>query len=173
MKNFKIKFILIFGWSLFGFSILFSTMKTQLVLSNNLKEFTSKLFPQGWGFFTKNPRDFVLNCYKIKNGKLELIDISNQSLKNHLGFSRSARIIGYEMSIIAGDIKNTDWKQNSDGNIYNNINDTTITINNKYLFKHLTKGDYLIKLNKPVPYAWSKYNQEKFNPFSIAKISIK
>ena len=173
MKNFKIKFILVFGWTIFGLSVFFSTLESQLILNNNLKEFTSKFFPQGWGFFTKNPRDFVLNIYKIKNGKLEPIDISNQSLKNHLGFSRSARIIGYEMSIIAGDIKNTDWKQNIDGNIYSNINDITITINNKYPFKHLTKGCYLMKLNKPIPYAWSKSNQEKFNPFSIAKISIK
>lgn len=173
MKNFKFKSILIFGWIIFGLLVFFSTMKSQLILNDDLKEFTNKIFPQGWGFFTKNPQDFALNIYKINKGKLELIDISNQSIRNNFGFSRRARMIGYEMSTVVEDIKVSDWIKNTDGNIYSNLNDKTININNKNYFSHLTKGEYLIKLYKPIPYAWSKMNQEKYNPFSVAKINIK
>ncbi|PWB25858.1 SdpA family antimicrobial peptide system protein [Flavobacterium sp. HTF] len=166
------KLTLICGWILFGVSVFFSSLKSQLILNENLKEFTNKVLPQGWGFFTKNPRDFVLRIYKIRNGKLEEMDISNQSLKNRLGFSRSARIIGYEMSIIAEKVKNNDWKQNSTGNIYDNINDKMIVINTDFSFKHVTKGNYLLKLYRPIPYMWAKFNQENFNRFLVVKVCI-
>ena len=173
MKELEFKLIIIFGWTLFGLTVFFSSLKSQLILNENVKTITNNLFPQGWAFFTKNPRDLVLRIYKIEKGKLLEIDISNQSLKNKMGFSRSARIIGYEMSKVAETVKITDWKQNSTSNIYDHLNDKTIIVNSQFPFKHLTKGEYLLKLYRPVPYAWAKFNQEKFNAFSIAKINIK
>lgn len=173
MKNRQIKYFLTFGWVLCAAIIFFSSLKSQLVLSEELKLATNTIFPQGWGFFTKNPQDFAINIYKIENKKLILIDIKNQSFKNRLGFSRSARIIGYEMSTVVSDIQNKDWVRNTDGNIYSNIDDKIVDVENREYFNHLKKGEYLVKLYKPIPYAWSNDNQEKFNPFSVVKIKIK
>lgn len=172
MKNLITKLVIIFGWVLCTTLILFSTMKSQLILAENHKEFINKIFPQGWGFFTKDPQDFELNIYKIRNGKLEKIKTLNQSLENKFGFSRSSRMIGYEMSTIAQEIKSTEWIQNTDNNIYSSLKNSTIVINNKVKFRYFSRGSYLIQLYKPVPYAWAKQNQEKYNPFSVAKIQI-
>lgn len=173
MKNLNIKFILTFCWIIFGSTVLFSTLKSQLILNDSSKEFISKVFPQGWGFFTKDPQDFELSIYRIKNNKLEPIKMSNQSLKNYFGFSRSARIIGYEMSTVVKELTTNNWIKNANGNIYSHLNDSTINIKSTHLFKYLTTGEYLIKLYKPIPYAWAQQNQENYNPFSIAKIKIK
>lgn len=173
MKNLKIKLILIFGWTLCAILILFSSMKSQLILTENHKEFINKIFPQGWGFFTKEPQSFELAIYKINSGKLEKIQTLNQSFENRLGFSRSSRMIGYEMSEIASKIKTSDWINNTDGNIHSSLKNKTIVIKSDYKFIHFHKGTYLMKLYKPIPYAWSKQNQEKYNPFATAKIQIK
>lgn len=172
MKNYRFKNLLILSWTLCAFLIFFSSMKSQLILSENVKNITNIIFPQGWGFFTKNPQDFALNIYRIKNRKLEILNVNNQSLKNSFGFSRSARLIGYELSTIVSDIPNKVWVKNKTGDIYDNINDKTILINNRPYFNHIKKGDYLIKLYKPIPFAWANDNQEKFNPFSVVKIKI-
>ena len=34
------------------------------------------------------------------------------------------------------------------------------------------KLKYLLKLYKPIPFAWANKNQEKYAPFSVAKIKI-
>lgn len=173
MKKFGFNLILAATWSLFGFCVLFSSLRSQLVVSENIKEVVNKFFPQGWGFFTKNPRDMVLRIYKVKNEKLVEIDIANQSLENRLGCSRSSRMVGYEISKVAENIKISDWKQNLTGNINDHIKDKSIEIRIKFDLKHLKRGEYLLKLYRPIPYAWARCNQEKFNPFSVAKIHIK
>ena len=173
MKGLRFNLILIFGWISFGICVLFSSLKSQLILSENIKELVNQIFPQGWGFFTKNPRDLLLRIYKIENSKLTEIDISNQSFKNRFGCSRTSRMIGYEISKLAESVKMTDWKQNLTGNIVDNINDKSIEVKSKYLFRHFTKGEYLLKLYKPIPYAWARFNQEKYNHFSVAKVNLK
>ncbi|KOP37674.1 SdpA family antimicrobial peptide system protein [Flavobacterium sp. WLB] len=173
MKYILFKTMLILGWSLFGVFTFFSSLKSQLIINENVKEVSNKISPQGWGFFTKNPRDPILSIYKIKNGELLEIDISNQSLKNSCGFSRSARMIGYEMSKVAEKIRIKDWKQNLNGNMSDHLNDSVISIDSKHQFRHLTKGEYLLKLYSPIPYAWAKFDQEKYNRFSVVKVNIK
>jgi uracil-DNA glycosylase len=45
-------------------------------------------------------REQVYICYKVENGKYKQVSIKNFSAENYLGFSRKARVIGYETSQI-------------------------------------------------------------------------
>ena len=155
-----------------GCTYFFASQKSQLIINDNFKKNISLIFPQGWGFFTKNPRDLVLEIYIIKNKKLYYIDVSNLSLKNKFGFSRSSRVIGYELSTIASKIQKNEWKESTNKDINNHINDKAIILQNNATFNYLKKGEYLIKAFKPIPYAWSKSKQEKFNPISVVKIKM-
>ena len=61
--------------------VFFSSFETQLVVNDNLKRKLNIIFPEGWGFFTKNPRDLGLEVYKIENNKLIKQSTRNNCLK--------------------------------------------------------------------------------------------
>lgn len=170
----KIIKILIFSlWSFFGFLVFFSSFESQLILNDKLKTFFNSITPEGWGFFTKNPRDFVLEVYEIKNDKIYQIDIKNNSPNYYFGMSREARLIGYEISTILEEISKKKWVDSKTKNIYKHISDITIEVKNKRYLNHFKQNKiYLIKIFKPIPYSWSKKNQERFNPFYIIKFKL-
>ena len=173
MKNLILKFLIILCWMLCATIILFASLKSQLVLAENQKEIVGKIFPQGWGFFTKDPQSFALNIYSCKNNKFTKVNILNQSLKNNFGFSRASRMVGYELSMVAQKIKTNEWVSDQSKNIYNSIKNRTIIIHSDYNYSYLSKGIYVLELYKPIPYAWADQNQAKNNPISTAKILIK
>ena len=173
MKVFPIlrKFIFLL-WSMLAVLVFFSSFETQLVVNDNLKRKLNIIFPEGWGFFTKNPRDLGLEVYKIENNKIRLLDASNHSYKNYFGLSRSARLVGYEASTVASEIQKNQWVKGNNSNLSHHLKDSTMVFSDKKYFNHLTKGEYLLKLYKPIPFAWANKNQEKYAPFSVAKIKI-
>jgi antimicrobial peptide system SdpA family protein len=166
------KNVLTFIWTLLAILIFFSSLKSQIVLNEDIKNTITIIFPEGWGFFTKNPRDLAMEIYKIENGKLKLLDGTNGSSTNLYGLSRSARLIGYETSTAVSEIDSKQWTNCKTRNIKDNINIKTYVIKKRNYFNHLKAGVYLVKAFKPIPFAWSKSNQQKFNPFSVIKIQI-
>lgn len=168
-----IKFFIFLVWLFLGFMVFFSAFEDQLILNDKIKRNLNILTPEGWGFFTKNPRDFVLEVYRIDGAKISQIDIKNNSPKYYFGLSREARLIGYEVSTILEEINKKKWVESKTKNIYDHIEDEIIFIKNKNYLNHFKqKNIYMIKVFKPIPYAWSKNNQERFNPFYIIKFEL-
>lgn len=159
-------------WSLSAVVVFFSSMEEQVVVSKKVKEQVNMIFPEGWGFFTKNPRDLLIEVYEVDNGKLKPISMANQTFSNFLGLSRKSRVIGYEASALANKVKKSDWTTKQTKPLEAFIDGDAIEVKGEAGFAHFTQGEYLFKLYKPVPYAWSKMNQNKYNPYTIAKIRI-
>lgn len=172
MKSKTLDKIILFSWVLLALLVFFSSFKEQVFVNKNIQKQLNVVFPEGWGFFTKNPRDLIMQVYSIENDTINYISMSTHSRLSILGISREPRVIGYEASIIANEIPKSFWKDNTSYNLMNHINDSILIIE-KNNFKHFKKGDYLFKLYKKIPYAWSKKNQEEFNPFKISRIQIK
>jgi antimicrobial peptide system SdpA family protein len=155
-------FITLFTWYLPG-----SVLKVDTFFSSKI----INLLPQGWGFFTKEPKEQLFDAYKIQNGNLIQLSIKNASRENYFGFSRKSRFIGFEISKISAKINHESWVQ-SKGNIkipksfkiqYVRGNFRYFKRNNLYI---------LIKTN-PIPWAWASYSQEPVRPFEYVIISIK
>lgn len=127
--------------------------------------------PQGWGFFTKDPRDNQLDVYKIENEKIKRVTIKNFSMKTYFGVSRKARFIGYESAQIINSIDEKYWKSDIFGNLSELNNDIIFKYDNDSL-KYLTKGTYIFITYKVIPYKWAKNNQEKNNPIEFAFVEI-
>ncbi|MGV4439784.1 SdpA family antimicrobial peptide system protein [Ornithobacterium rhinotracheale] len=69
------------------------------------------VFPQGWGFFTKDPREPLVFIYKHDNNDYKSIIERNFSTKNLLGLSRKNRILIIESSHVLKEIiKNCQYK---------------------------------------------------------------
>lgn len=128
------------------------------------------IIPQGWGFFTKDPRDNQLEVYKIVNNTTNKITIKNVALETSFGLSRKARYIGYESAQVINSIDKKYWKSNVFGNINKLKYDSAYRCNNN--LKYLKKGQYLFVTYKIIPYKWANSNQEKNNPIEYAFVEM-
>lgn len=71
----SISFFVIFSilWgSLFLFSIIGSLGTTPIPLTKDSKFLMSSILPQGWGFFSKNPRDTAIGLYEAENASAKV-----------------------------------------------------------------------------------------------------
>lgn len=169
-KIYKISLTLI--WIFFISVIFVSSLKTQVVLSEKTKTQFYTLFPEGWSFFTRNPREPLLEVYKIDNGKLISMPLSNSSMINSFGFSRKSRVKGFEASTIISEIPSNLWKENKGNNYIKDINDNFVNVKYKKSNHYFNKGKYLFVLKDPIPWAWASKSQDKYAPYSAIKINI-
>lgn len=166
------KSIVISFW-IFTLAIVFvSSLKTQIVLSEGMKTKLNTIFPEGWSFFTRNPREPLLESFNIVDNNLVPIPLSNSSSENFFGFSRKSRVKGFEASMIVSDIPSNIWKEDTGIDYKKHINDSVINIKPKQSNTYFKKGVYLFVLKKPIPWAWAGKNQEKYAPYSVAKVKV-
>lgn len=168
LKKFQ---ILVGAWSIASLMIFFSSFKEQVFIPKKVQKHIGTIFPEGWGFFTKNPRDPLLEVYEVKNDILTLTTIKNQSAQNIFGLSRKSRIVGYESSMIANEVLPKYWSKDKMGNLHQLKMDTIFSIKNNNN-KYLKKGIYLFVTYEMVPFAWAKQNQNANNPINYIFVNI-
>ncbi|MFJ1430763.1 SdpA family antimicrobial peptide system protein [Capnocytophaga canimorsus] len=157
-KN-NIFFILFFIYFVF----LCNIDKNSIVISPDIKRGVNKLLPQGWGFFTKDPRDDVYQLFKYDlNGDFEKITIKNNSIENLIGFSRKSRKISSELSILLSKIPDSLWTEHSQ------VGEDFFEIRQKELITILSEGKYLVEKKRTIPWAWiGKTSQKKCKYFKF------
>ena len=166
------KIALLIIWGCFILIVFISSFNEQIMLPENFKKEVNIIFPQGWSFFTKDPRSYRLLAYSLNGSKIEKLSIQNQSFSNIFGLSRKARVIGYESSIIANKILPKNWKDMVGERLDSLVGCKSIKLKPEKNFKYLTGGYYIFKLYKPIPYTWANKKQEMNNPSKLAKVEI-
>ena len=135
------------------------------------------LIPQGWGFFTKDPKDVIIDAYEALPTKdsAQLLSVSNTSLKNLVGLSRNNRFVGYEISKLVPHIPGKAWKNKRGyldvGAIPPDSTSIIHTVTDTLAFFEVGR-DYILHQYKPIPYAWSGKGQEKNRPYLVARIRL-
>lgn len=168
---FNKKTIVLTVWTVISLLVFFSSFREQVFVSTHLQKHIGIIFPEGWGFFTKNPRSSLLEVYKVEGNTLVSSTIRNQSIKNRFGFSRKSRVIGYESSMLANEINVKNWSKDRMENLHSLKEDTVYNITNESN-KYLNKGKYLLVSYKMIPFAWSKSKQELNNPISYVYVNV-
>ncbi|UGU15382.1 SdpA family antimicrobial peptide system protein [Sinomicrobium kalidii] len=141
--------------------------------STTVKKQLFALFPEGWGFFTKSPRETMVDIYKKQDQEnWKRVNISNSSRKNLFGFSRKARVMGIDIDIILRNIAKEDFIAFT-GNFMNNIPDRIYTIEYDKSFQFINVGEYLIVERKIIPWFYAQSAKEKDVPGLIMRIEIK
>lgn len=177
MSKFSVFFSMLFLLiSLFIFWIFSSSFET--IYEPSFKARFSSLYfiPEGWGFFTKNPREGILDVYNInKDGKLSLFICPNGSLKYILGANRLARRIGMETSMVLNHINENAWKSFETTSFLDSIthiNEIKIerkSIENIY---YINKGSYLFVYYEPIPWSYFKHPERFRRKWAIIKVTI-
>ena len=127
---------------------------------------------QGWGFFTKDPKEVTIDVYQLEEKTLKLISINNFSLQNLFGFSREARYIGFEFGKLEQYIPKMDYK-NGLGTICKTYPNTTTVVKIPFIPKfHPIGKEFVVYQYKIVPFTWINQNQEHYRPYLVARIKF-
>jgi antimicrobial peptide system SdpA family protein len=114
-------------------------------------------FPEGFSFFTRNPREPVVEIYKYENSTYTLTTIPNGSIKNMLGINKSSRAQNLESGFILSKLRPDDWIK-CPSNLDSCLTSEplpVIHLKNNYNTSFLC-GELVVVVRKPVPWAWSK-----------------
>lgn len=160
---------------LFWFFVLGNVFSSTIPIPND-KTFENKttifsFIPQGWGFFTRDPRENIINVYKRKDGKLFKVTKTNSSSESYFGISRENRLKNIELGIITSKFKDVQWSEGAKNNfVLENIKTDTITHNFKP--QHFF-GEYYIVEQERIPWAWAKNYRNLVMPYKYIKIYVK
>lgn len=119
--------------------------------------------PQGWSFFTKNPRDEDIYLYKIEGSRLHKKSIVNMQASQGFGIDRENRLISTKLLKITAGIARKDWLTYK-GDVTKFVEsigvDKFAVINVKVKEPSLC-GKYCVVLKEPVPWSWSDLKHVK------------
>ncbi|WP_226360941.1 SdpA family antimicrobial peptide system protein [Pseudonocardia sp. ICBG1142] len=128
----------------------------------NVLEPVRSLLPQGWGFFTKNPREPALSIYAQRSGSWRVIsEGSNASPKRAYGLDRTARTEQYEIEDLLKQSEKMPWTGCSVGDDLGSC----LTNSDKKHHQPVSLasehprfcGNIALVTTDPVPWAWANH----------------
>jgi len=150
---------LIFSWGLLIINVISVTLPNNpfRLIFGNSKIYTA-LVPEGWGFFTKNPRDPVVFTFIWENGKwVRYEKENNSSMANLAGLKRDARYNGVVFESFFKQLQPKDWSahQNVDVNgvINQPLKPKVVKLATDY--PDFCGKSLLFVQTKVIPWAWS------------------
>ncbi|AVO03405.1 hypothetical protein A9958_13295 (plasmid) [Staphylococcus simulans] len=131
----------------------------------------SAIWPQGWGFFSKNPRGTNMKIYAL-DGSRE-IRLPNMIVKNGFGLNRKGRAQAIEAGRINSKIPNQKWVSCSSNCNIAHLQNTKSSIDIKNDSpRKLLKGSYIFAQEKAVPWNYRKYYSKDTNITKYIKVNI-
>lgn len=129
------------------------------------------VFPQGWGFYSKNPRDDQLLVYDLSTQR-PTVNWPNNRTENWFGIKRSGRAQGLEVGLIQASIKSDAWtKCEKEPSIC--LAESQIKVSAINTSPKPTLCNELgLALQQPVPWAWSKRKDNIVMPSKIVRVSV-
>jgi antimicrobial peptide system SdpA family protein len=148
----------------------FNPLSTGKTMKSKLLNFV----PQGWAFFTKNPRLPQTFIYQKKGSTLECLTDGNGGMNVFFGADRTLRYKnGLEVSYLLKKVDNSCWTEcKIDLLKFVNSNDLiTVNIDNDLDCKSLI-GEFYVQKIEPIPWAWSRSESSIIMPSTVIKINI-
>ena len=144
-------------------------------ITNAVDSRVFNLIPQGWAFFTRDPREAQITIYKIENDSiLTPYPQRHSSFTNLFGLKRTSSKILTELQLLK--LKTTDslysnLKWNYQANQYSKIPSEEFEYKNE-IFNPILLGNFIVVYQKPVPWAWSKSIEKIKMPSKVIRFKI-
>ncbi len=171
----KVCFILIVSFILY-IVIIFNIERNPLSIRWSEYDKYFKLFPQGWAFFTRSPREAQVIIYELKNNELQLFVTRHSEPSNCFGLRRDQTFKMIELRSLFYDIPNT-WFSNTTWNYqikkFGKLPDTTYIINHQFAGSLIKGKELVIVIQEIVPWAWLKQLDKLSMPAKIIKVKVK
>ena len=131
--------------------------------------------PEGWSFFTRNPREAQLHFFKYENTHLSPYqNFPNSNPTNYFGMSRKSRAQGVEFAYLTQDISPENWKDCTRKELLNKVLTDSIPwidVQSPYA-PSLLCGEIVVMEEEYVPWAWSQSSKEIDMPAKFIKLNI-
>jgi len=176
MSNKHFTFVLILMSFILCFIILNNSASSITAINNSafVKKYTFKVFPQGWGFFTRNPRESLTKCYVFNDTFKDIITQCSSS-KFIFGLDRTCRAKHAELEVLLSQVEDSLWKKkiiqkDSLSKVFSNekVLDTVFNV----FHSPSVFGQVILVKEDRLPWAWS---QKKFlinPPIKYAKVFV-
>lgn len=152
-----------------------SSIETALQLPFENEINIQAFMPEGWGFFSKNPREAQFYIYQKKDRKWRNLTRPNSDYKNFFGLNRKSRAIGVEYGQLlqqtAMDV--TRWDSCASKNTRKCLKKIKVktTTESKILNPVLCDTIGIVR-KKIVPWAWAKEKTKIEMPKEALKILV-
>jgi antimicrobial peptide system SdpA family protein len=143
-----------------------------LNLSDNLRNTVMSLIPEGWGFFTKSPRDPEMQVAVLHNGRLMNLNIvSSFEAKYAFGFDRLSRAQGLEIDGLLSQLRTSSLWQGCQQNV-------SVCSQNLLVQKQLVNsvqfptlcGNLVLFERRPVP--WAYRDNKTIMPSRLTRVEV-
>lgn len=143
-----------------------------LSMSMPLQIGIKSIVPEGWGFFTKEPRGLDFYLYRLIDGnwqRLEPLPISAPG--NAFGLNRRPRAIPVELVVLLDQLDESQWIKSEVAAPHglDELKDVSVTNPMEY---PLLCGKLGVVRREPVPWAWSYAEREVTIPSWIVRLDI-
>lgn len=165
---------LLLFWGLSLFYVAIHALPYNPLVQSKATEINLKfIMPEGWSFFTKNPREDRMRLYRVMGGGLREVDRRNATAENMWGLSRYNRLKNIELGQLVPALTEEDWTELDNQHDLSQALDslTSIPLINEARDPHLC-GSYCLVKYEPLPWAWSQDMSEKEMPAQIVKLDI-
>lgn len=175
-KNFLVFSIFSFIWGgFFLYSIITALGTTPISLNKNAQTIIASALPQGWGFFSKNPRDtqFMVYANTLDDKQTKEILWPNMKVENVFGISREGRSQGVEFGSLTSNLEEKDWNDCVKGDLksctQSDLKEKKIKNNTP---TPLICGKYYITQETAIPWNYAKYTNTQSKITKISKVDI-
>ena len=137
---------------------------------------TVALAPEGWAFFTRNPREAVVLVHKMRDiGRWERLSLANFTPGNLFGLRRSSRLLTTEMALLLRGIPSDRWVpcRASIPECLAREKPATFTVEKKTPAVASLCGETVLQVVEPVPWAWSSSRDRIRMPSKILKLKVR
>jgi antimicrobial peptide system SdpA family protein len=130
-------------------------------------------FPEGFSFFTRDPRESQTEIFQLLDGDLVSVTNKNGSYKNWFGVKRITRAINLDIGYLLSRIEEEDWIACNTAiqTCLDQTQNLFVELKSNYE-KPLLCGEYVLLSRKPVPWAWAKNVHPEQMPLEYVRIYI-
>jgi antimicrobial peptide system SdpA family protein len=148
-------------WSVWGVLIVSLTASTAgegpLKPSSSIRLVQLSLLPQGWSFFTRDPREPTDVVYRMTGTGLEALTFANTSQRSLFGLSRRARVHDAELMALLAPVMQSTWKpcDVDPAGCGARYSGAPLEVAN-WAPTRMICGDIVVVRSRPVPWAWRR-----------------
>jgi antimicrobial peptide system SdpA family protein len=143
-----------------------------LNLSDDVRNTVMSLMPEGWGFFTKSPRDPEMQVAVLHNGRfIKLNIVSSFQAKYAFGFDRLSRAQGLEIDGLLSQVQSSSLWQGCQQNVAVCSQNLPVQkqLVNSVQFPTLC-GNLVLFERRPIP--WAYRNSKPIMPSRLTRVEV-
>jgi antimicrobial peptide system SdpA family protein len=169
-----LRVILSFAWATIAIYVLIATTENPFNSSRLAVLNVVTIAPEGWGFFTKDPRLENTIVFKKSEGRWRLRTKRNAAPSTIFGLSRAERKADMETAALIGMLPKGAWRVTrlSDVNILKNAEGAGTNRLRNGARNPLVCGELVLVTRPPTPWAWSRQRRNVIMPSKFAHIAV-